>query len=143
MSFHVILLVLAFMLVGVAYSAPVEGRSAPVEIVVRSKGYTGDGTFFAPGLGACGKTNNANELIVAVSHGVFDSFPGATLNPNQNPICGKKLKATYGQKSVTVAVEDRCPGCAGAADLDFTEAGFKQLAPLAQGRIHGVKWEWV
>ncbi|KAJ7691302.1 barwin-like endoglucanase, partial [Mycena rosella] len=101
------------------------------------------GTFYEPGLGACGKTNSRYQLIVAVGHGVFDSYPGANpSNPNKNPICGKKLKATFGQKSVTVAVEDRCAGCSGAADLDFTEAGFKQLAALGVGRLQGVKWQW-
>ncbi|CAK5264145.1 unnamed protein product [Mycena citricolor] len=105
--------------------------------------HTGDGTFFAPGLGACGKTNKASDLIVAVGHGVFDSFPGATANPNKNPICGKKIKATFKGKSVVATVEDRCAGCAGAADLDFTEAGFKKLASLSVGRLHGVKWEFV
>ncbi|KAJ6559315.1 hypothetical protein B0H10DRAFT_1845877, partial [Mycena sp. CBHHK59/15] len=60
-----------------------------------------------------------------------------------NPICRKKLKATYGKKTVTVVVEDRCAGCPGAADLDFTEAGFKQLASLGVGRLGNVKWEWV
>ncbi|KAJ7461300.1 plant expansin [Mycena galericulata] len=115
---------------------------APVQ--ERGTSYSGDGTFYMPGLGACGVTNNPPQLIVAVGHGIFDSYPGADLaNPNKNPICGKKLKATYGQKSVTVTVEDRCAGCAGAADLDFTQTGFAALAALDVGRIHGVKWEWV
>lgn len=30
-----------------------------------------------PGLGACGKTNNKHDLIVAVGHGIFDSYPYA------------------------------------------------------------------
>ena len=46
-------------------------------------------------------------------------------------------------KSVTVTVEDRCAGCAGAADLDFTQTGFEKLAAVGVGRIHDVKWEWV
>ncbi|KAJ7681565.1 RlpA-like double-psi beta-barrel-protein domain-containing protein-containing protein [Mycena rosella] len=129
MPSHPILLTLAFMLMSM-----IAFQSAPIGA---------HETFHAPGLGACGKTNTANQLIVAVGHGIFDSFPGATANPNKNPICGKKLKATFGGKSVTVAVADRCAGCAGAADLDFTEAGFKKLATLDKGRIHGVKWEWV
>ncbi|KAJ7676923.1 RlpA-like double-psi beta-barrel-protein domain-containing protein-containing protein, partial [Mycena polygramma] len=102
------------------------------------------GTFYLPGLGACGKTNHPGDLIVAVGHQIFDSYPGANpRNPNKNPICGKKMRVTYGQKSVVVAVEDRCAGCAGAADLDFTETGFAKLASPNQGRIHGVKWAWV
>ncbi|KAJ6568987.1 barwin-like endoglucanase [Mycena capillaripes] len=96
-----------------------------------------------PGLGACGKTNKKQDLIVAVGHKIFDSYPGATANPNKNPICGKKLRATYGHKSVVVTVEDRCAGCPGAADLDFTETGFVKLAPEALGRMHGVEWEWI
>ncbi|KAJ7908222.1 plant expansin [Mycena leptocephala] len=117
--------------------------SVPDTVETRSESHSGDGTYYTPGLGACGKTNTADQLIVAVGHGVFDSFPGATGNPNNNPICGKKLRATYGTKSVVVTVEDRCAGCAGAADLDFTETGFAKLAPISVGRIHGVKWEWV
>lgn len=33
------------------------------------------GTFFEPGLGACGITNGPNDLIVAVSAQLYDSFP--------------------------------------------------------------------
>ncbi|KAJ6592755.1 RlpA-like double-psi beta-barrel-protein domain-containing protein-containing protein, partial [Mycena capillaripes] len=99
--------------------------------------------FFQPGLGACGTTNTADQLIVAVGHGKFDTFPGAGPNPNANPICGKKIKATSGGKSVTVTVVDRCAGCAGAADLDFSQAAFAKLAAPAVGRIHRVKWEFV
>ena len=32
-------------------------------------------TFFAPGLGACGQTSDASDLIVAVSQQFFDTFP--------------------------------------------------------------------
>ena len=57
--------------------------------------------------------NTVNDLIVAVSHDLFDTFPyvlvdpyvfiykltlyilsGHTGNPNQNPVCKKKIKAT-------------------------------------------------
>jgi hypothetical protein len=48
-----------------------------------------------------------------------------------------------GRNSVVVRVEDRCAGCVGAADLDFTETGFAKLASTKNGRLHGVKWEWV
>ncbi|KAJ7495453.1 plant expansin [Mycena latifolia] len=136
MSFHCALLfVLASMLVGIAQ---------PASVPIRPKSYSGDGTYYDPGVGACGKTNTKDQLIVAVGQGVFDSFAyrGET-NSNKNPICGKKLKATYKQKSVTVVVEDLCAGCPGDADLDFTIAGFTKLAASEEGRIHGVTWEWV
>ncbi|KAJ7751937.1 hypothetical protein DFH07DRAFT_960773 [Mycena maculata] len=152
MRFHIILLLLSSVFMA-AYSAPIRaaqtcsgdgGSAAYLRKVLIENHVPFPGTFYEPGLGACGVTNNAKQLIVAVGHGVFDSYPGADAsNPNKNPICGKKLKATYGQKSVIVTVEDRCAGCAGAADLDFTVAGFQQLASPTVGRIQGVKWEWV
>ena len=33
-------------------------------------------------------------MIAAISEQAFDGYPGATGNPNNNPICGKKVKAT-------------------------------------------------
>ncbi|KAJ7328493.1 barwin-like endoglucanase [Mycena albidolilacea] len=116
-------------------------HSAPVELYPRT--FSGDATFFDPGLGACGFTNTADQLIVAVGHGEFDSFPGAGPNPNTNPICGKQIQATSGGRTVTATVVDRCAGCAGAADLDFSEAAFAQLADPSVGRIHGVQWDFV
>lgn len=67
--------------------------AAPVSLEERSITKSGDGasiaislsfpdvdgciaaTFYKPGLGACGKTNHDNDLIVAASHSVFDTFP--------------------------------------------------------------------
>ncbi|KAF8188929.1 RlpA-like double-psi beta-barrel-protein domain-containing protein-containing protein [Mycena galopus ATCC 62051] len=129
-----ILLFISSTFFGLAYSAPLQSRATT---------FTGNGTFFQPGLGACGKTNTANDLIVAVGHGEFDAFPGAGPNPTTNPICGKKIKATSGGNSVTVTVVDRCVSCSGAADLDFSEAAFAKLAALVIGRIDGVKWHFV
>ena len=45
-------------------------------------------------------------------------------------------------KSVTVAVRDRCTGCA-FNDLDFSPAAFDKLASRSVGRIHGVQWDFV
>ncbi|KAJ7030204.1 plant expansin [Mycena alexandri] len=124
-----------------AYSAPMAMQSRGS--MATSTSHSGDGTFYQPALGACGKKNASHDLIVAVSHAVFDSYPGANpSNPNKNPICGKKLRATYGTKSVVVTVEDRCVGCA-TGDLDFTSTGFGKLASLDKGRIHAVRWQWV
>lgn len=54
----------------------------------------GDGTFYDAGLGACGQTNAPGDMIAAISEQAFDGYPGATANPNNNPICGKQVKAT-------------------------------------------------
>lgn len=106
-------------------------------------GLSGDGTFFDTGLGACGQTTSNTDLIAAVSMELYDSFPGYSGgNPNNNPICGKKVKANYNGKSVIVTVVDRCVGCACGA-LDFSPAAFEQLADFDEGRIHGVTWSFV
>lgn len=104
---------------------------------------TGQATFYATGLGACGITNKDTDFICAVSHLLFDGFEGYTGgDPNSNPICGKKIKATYQGKSVTVTVTDRCVGCA-AGDLDFAPSAFDQLANEDLGRLSGMTWQFV
>ena len=52
-------------------------------------------TYYATGLGSCGIVNVDTDYIAAASHILFDSFPGYNgVNPNSNPICGKKATAT-------------------------------------------------
>ncbi|KAH7931045.1 hypothetical protein BV22DRAFT_999245 [Leucogyrophana mollusca] len=103
---------------------------------------TGQGTYYATGLGACGITNTDTDYIAAVSHLLFDVFPGYNgVNPNENPVCNRKVTATYQGKSVTVAITDRCTGCA-LTDLDFSPSAFSQLASESVGRISGMTWLW-
>jgi len=101
---------------------------------------TGDATFFTPGLGACGHFNTPDDMIVAVATATFAGFPGAGANPNANPICGKKLVANAGGKSVAVTVVDECAGCPGGQDIDLSPAAFQKLADLGVGRLHSVTW---
>ncbi|EIW76616.1 plant expansin, partial [Coniophora puteana RWD-64-598 SS2] len=101
------------------------------------------GTWYAVGLGSCGVSNVATDLVVAVSEQLYDTYPGYTgTNPNNNPVCGKKIQATYQGKSVTVTVTDRCTGCT-LTDLDFSQGAFDKLAAESAGRLHGVTWTWV
>ncbi|KAI0800900.1 RlpA-like double-psi beta-barrel-protein domain-containing protein-containing protein [Fomes fomentarius] len=119
------------------------GGSGNDPLGILSGGHTGEGTFYNTGLVACGTTHSDSELIVALSQNIFDKFPGyAGGNPNNNPLCGRKIKATYKGKSVTVTAVDRCVGCA-SWDLDFSPAAFQQLASFDLGRIYGVQWQWV
>jgi hypothetical protein len=102
---------------------------------------SGQGTFFADGLGACGITNTDSDHIVAVAESLFDTYPGYDgVNPNTNPVCGKQITATYGGISVTVTVADRCTGC-NLTDLDFSTSAFDILAAAALGRIP-ITWKW-
>lgn len=93
---------------------------------------------FAPGLGACGITSTFDSPIVAVSHLLFDTYPGATLNPNDNPISGRKIMATYNRKRIIVTVADRCIGCE-MWDIDFSPASFGKIADVDVGRLNGVQ----
>ena len=44
--------------------------------------------------------------------------------------------------SVDVAITDRCGGCTGSADLDFSETAFGKLTDIGSGRIE-IEWEWL
>jgi expansin (peptidoglycan-binding protein) len=104
---------------------------------------TGDATFYDTGLTACGKSFSNSDYIVAVSQLLFDTFPGAGANPNLNPICGKRIRASMpGGGSVEVTVQDRCTGCS-LTSLDFTPDAFNHLGDQSQGRLHGMTWEWI
>jgi hypothetical protein len=103
---------------------------------------TGQGTYYATGLGACGITNNDNQHIAAVSELLFDTYPGYDgANPNQNPLCGKTVTASYQGKSVQVTLTDRCTGCK-ITDLDFSPSAFNEIADPAVGRISDMTWVW-
>lgn len=70
---------------------------------------------------------------------LFDpSTPGG--NPNHNTLCGRQIKASYGGKTITVTVADRCEGCVGINDLDLSPSAFQDFASLGEGRIKGT-WE--
>ncbi|EJD39697.1 hypothetical protein AURDEDRAFT_107215, partial [Auricularia subglabra TFB-10046 SS5] len=103
---------------------------------------TGDATYYDVGTGACGVHNVASDSIAAVSHALFDSYPGYSGgNPNNNPICGKWATASYNGRSIRFQVEDRCGGCAGFGDLDFSDSAFIALfGSLNAGRVSGVTW---
>jgi len=105
--------------------------------------FSGDGTFYATGLGACGITNKDTDFIAAASEKFFDVFPGYNgANPNNNPLCGRKVSVTYGGKTMTVAITDRCTACAYGA-LDFSPAAFNTIADPATGRIHDISWHFI
>ncbi|ODQ65122.1 Non-catalytic module family EXPN protein, partial [Nadsonia fulvescens var. elongata DSM 6958] len=100
---------------------------------------SGEGTFYDAGLGSCGIVSSANDYIVAISHELMDS--SFTANPNNNPYCGKSIRAYRDGKSVDVTVVDRCEGCA-YNDLDFSNSAFEKLASFNEGRV-GITWEWI
>ncbi|KAI0071194.1 hypothetical protein K474DRAFT_1669265 [Panus rudis PR-1116 ss-1] len=100
---------------------------------------TGRATFFTPSVGACGHTNTEDDFIVAIASNVFQKALGGEKNPNNNPICNKKLTAKFKGKSVSVTIVDECPGC-GTDGLDLSPAAFKKLADLSVGVLEGTTW---
>lgn len=81
-----------------------------------AEAFTGDLTYYTPGLGACGVVSTNSDMIVSLSHFVYDKLtPGG--NPNNNPLCGTKLRAkrvnelTGEMTSVDLTVVDRCKFC--------------------------------
>ncbi|KAH8120451.1 RlpA-like double-psi beta-barrel-protein domain-containing protein-containing protein, partial [Phellopilus nigrolimitatus] len=84
-------------------------------------------TFFQVAQGACGQNSAPTDMVAAISRQVFDSYPGATGNPNSNPICGKKVTIHYQGKSVDVSIVDRCAGCQGSTDLDLSAGAFDKV----------------
>ncbi|KAL6451744.1 pi Papain inhibitor [Candida maltosa Xu316] len=101
---------------------------------------SGEGTFYSTGLGSCGVTSSDSDYIIAISHELYDQHTVGG-NPNNNDLCGKKIRAFYNGNSVDVTVVDRCEGCA-YNDLDFSPSAFSQLASQSLGRID-ITWEWL
>ncbi|KAI9928418.1 hypothetical protein ASPWEDRAFT_181996 [Aspergillus wentii DTO 134E9] len=102
--------------------------------------YTGDLTYYDPALGSCGISSSSSDHICAVSHKLFDAASKGS-NPNENPLCGLKLRLRRNGESVDVKVVDRCVGCK-ETDLDVSRAVFNQVADLDLGRVV-VEWAWL
>ncbi|KAJ1676029.1 hypothetical protein EV182_000022 [Spiromyces aspiralis] len=117
----------------VASAAPAAGGSQSQST------FTGEGTYYSPGLGACGETNTAQDLIAAINKDQY----GNSDNPNDAAVCGKcaLVKNQDGTKSVKVRITDRCPVCK-QGDLDLSPAAFQQLDSLSAGRIP-IQWSFV
>lgn len=123
MSISMITKVAALMAATLASAAPAPAADAALA------SYSGDMTYFYPGLGACGQTNNNNDAVAAVSPAVYASG-GA---------CGKTATIHYQGKSTTVKVVDLCPGCS-TGSIDVSPSAFQKLASLDAGRVQ-VTWE--
>lgn len=100
---------------------------------------TGDLTYYAVGLGACGEDDSGKDMtenIVAMSSATMGS------QSNGNPMCGKTIKIfnTANGKSSTGVIHDKCPGCV-EGSIDVSQKLFEELADLADGRIE-ISWNW-
>ncbi len=135
MSFKFILFTAIAFLAYLISAAPIKNEAGSSQLVTRSS-YSGDGTFYAPGLGSCGWTNDSSDMIAALNH--IQMANGD--NSNKNPNCGKSIKVKGPKGSVTVKIVDTCPGCA-SGDVDMSPAAFQKIASLSQGRV-SITWSW-
>ncbi|KAJ3074141.1 hypothetical protein HDU98_011990 [Podochytrium sp. JEL0797] len=106
--------------------------------------FSGQGTYYNTynGYGACGNIIHDTDMIVAVSHLLYDeTVPLGSTNPNLAAVCGQQITASGPNGSITVTVADRCTGCQ-FFDLDFTPFGFQQIGQIPVGRIP-ITWSWV
>lgn len=128
-----------------------ESRNSPdLPLPSNAQNFTGDLTYYGTGLGACGETSGDNDMIVAISHTVFDAAGSSSSdggNSNMNPLCNLMLRASRfdeqvgAQRSVDLKVVDRCSACQ-PNDLDTSLGAFEMLAAQAQGRV-AVTWAWL
>ena len=104
--------------------------------------FSGDGTYYATGLGSCGIVSQDTQMIAALSYLTMDlTNPG---NPNNNPMCGRQVRAfsASNTEGIIISIVDTCAGCAGAHDLDFSPAAYDLLGLETVGRIP-ITWEFV
>ncbi|KAF8458908.1 RlpA-like double-psi beta-barrel-protein domain-containing protein-containing protein, partial [Terfezia claveryi] len=104
-------------------------------------GWEGEATYFDPGMGSCGITSGPSDMIAAISYQVMDpKNPG---NPNNNPLCGKKIRCTRGGKYPTIiTVVDRCPVCK-SGDLDLSPAAYAALGGTVDEGRFTIQCNWV
>ncbi|KAI1344664.1 RlpA-like double-psi beta-barrel-protein domain-containing protein-containing protein [Xylariaceae sp. FL0016] len=107
---------------GLATAAPCGSKT------VKRASYSGDITYYEPGLGACGQTNSDSEHVVALSPSEYSGS------------CGKTITITKGGKTATAKVVDKCPGCA-SGSIDVSSTVFESIADLSVGRTT-VDWSF-
>ncbi|EIM88869.1 uncharacterized protein STEHIDRAFT_145693 [Stereum hirsutum FP-91666 SS1] len=94
---------------------------------------------FIPGLGACGLTNTSDQSVASVSQTIFSTFPGATANPNDNPICTHNVTITSNGTTVTAQIVDFCPTC-DEFRIGLSPGAFAAFAPPSDGIVANVTW---
>lgn len=98
--------------------------------------FTGEMTYFTPGLGSCGQTSTESDLVVAISASKMNSGG----NPSNNPLCFTHITITNPEGvSQDATIVDTCMGCA-EDDIDVSPALFLIFAPLGDGRVSGMQW---
>ncbi|TLS29674.1 hypothetical protein PpBr36_00857 [Pyricularia pennisetigena] len=116
--------------------AAVAPSSSSSESSSGAMSFTGQVTHYTVGLGACGFDDagkDNSDYIVAISSALMHGSNG-------DPMCNKKVNLSYGGKSISATIRDKCPSCS-QDQIDLSEKAFKDLVgDLGIGRQGGVKW---
>ncbi|KAK7555691.1 hypothetical protein IWX49DRAFT_79453 [Phyllosticta citricarpa] len=88
-------------------------------------------TYYSPDVGTsfCGPVYANTEPVVALAAGQMSQ-----------DMCNKKIKISFGGKTVDAFIGDKCPGCPGDFGLDLSPSLFAALTPLTAGIIDGAEW---
>jgi len=114
-----------------ATASPLPEVSTEGELAARTSWRQGgQGTYFYPGLGACGWHNGNNDMIVAISQVIYAG----------GEHCGKYITISARGKTERAKIVDECPGC-GENSLDMSPALFKKFAPESVG-VFSIKWAY-
>ncbi|GAB1524857.1 hypothetical protein RhiTH_008013 [Rhizoctonia solani] len=113
---------------GLPYDKNLHGPLTERDLKAR-QAFTGDATWFYPGLGACGGTNNQWEHVVALNAPQW----------NGGGNCWRSITIQAYGKQVPAAIVDQCPGCAWGS-LDLAPALFQQFTGLDTGRFQITWW---
>jgi hypothetical protein len=116
-------------------SVPEPGQGIPF-----GQSITGEATYYNNiGTDACGgQIDPTSQPLVAVSHLWFTAA-----DPNDDPLCdGVSVQFTYAGQTFTLPVEDSCAAC-DTSHIDLSQEVFEQLAPLSQGVISPITWQFV
>ncbi|KAK0479953.1 hypothetical protein EDD18DRAFT_1337281 [Armillaria luteobubalina] len=112
--------------------------SAALPLVPRAN--VGEGTWYYPGLGSCGITNTASDMIVG-------GFAPVVRIVSSCCCVGPRFAA---RNWLRPTEESRLPlplqinawDAPGKHDLDFPPTTFSRVARTDVGRLTGVSWKW-
>ncbi|KAK1754627.1 RlpA-like double-psi beta-barrel-protein domain-containing protein-containing protein [Echria macrotheca] len=118
-----------------AANSPSPSPQVQVANPVPAGAKSGDLTYFTLGLGACGNNDGGQDYaknVVALSYLLMGE------RSNDNPYCGRTITVSYGGKTTTATVVDKCMDCA-HDNIDGSQALFTFFQPLKTGRFQ-VQW---
>ncbi|KAM0748637.1 hypothetical protein T439DRAFT_382431 [Meredithblackwellia eburnea MCA 4105] len=112
---------------------------------LHKRGFSGKGSFYAPGQGACGGWNSASDSVESLfSSSLAPPFIVA-LNFEQygdpsavSPYCFKQITISYGGKTHSAQIVDACQLC-GYGGIDLSPSLFSYFADQSVGIIY-LEW---